>query len=622
MQPSTIARRPVDAHVAALALAEGFTPFQSALIGARLSVSMIERAGTVARAIAPTLSQLDAPSSLPDIERAVERVVQAIEAGEVISVAVDHDADGISALTVLRLGLIDYLGVPADRIVSFTTDKLIEGYGISDAFVDRVLNHPQRPHLLITADQGSCDEPRIRRLRDAGVDTIVTDHHGMLPEGPPRSAIACVNPVRTDSQFPDPSIAGCHVAWLLIAAVRAHPRMQPRASARSLAELLDVVGLGTTCDCVSLANSINNRALVRAALRRMNSEQARPCWTALNRTAGRDPGATVDEGTLGYAFGPRCNASGRIASAMPGVRLLLATTDEEATEAAIELEENNTHRRAIQAGMVLDAEALAEAPLRSGDPVLVLWIPDGHIGVQGIVAAHMVRLAGRAVICVASPPRATELLSGSMRSLPGVHAKQLLDRVAQDNPGLLRKHGGHAGAAGLTIATTDFDAFRSAVMRAFHAIGAPLPTGPVHLVDAAPPQIATLATLEEIEALGPYGIDFPVPLLQGTFAIGARKTMGSDGTHLRVTLHQGATRHDAVWFGAGHRAHDLPERAIVMYRLSRNTWKGRTRVDMHIELIMEDPDAHQEGPTDETPLPATLARNDDIHGVQRRTAYS
>lgn len=593
---TAIALRAIDEQVRQGAMKAGYTPFQADLIAARVTREDVAKAGGVRELIAPTLGQLDSPGSLPDIDKATARIAHAIDAGEVIALCTDHDADGVTAHAVLRLGLVEYLLVRESRVQSYTTDKLTEGYGVSDAFVDRLLGQAVRPALLITADQGSGDEPRIARLRAAGIETIVTDHHGIPASGPPTSAIATVSPTRSDSAFPDPFIAGCHVAWLLIAALRAHRIAAGHAVVdKPIAQLLDIVALGTVCDCVSLARSVNNRAVIRAALRRI-AVQPRPAWTALNQAAGKDPAEPVTEATLGWVWGPRCNASGRVASAMPGVHLLLAGSERQALGYARVLEDNNTERKAIQKGMVAQADELADALIQTGDPVLLVWLPEGHSGVQGIVAAHLVRRTGRAVICLTHPPRAEDLLSGSMRSLPGVHAKALLDAVAREQPGLLIKHGGHAGAAGLTVRARDFDRLRAAVTRAFAVIGAV--SGQVdHQVDVAPPRPPSLDLLEEIEAVGPFGMDYPQPTFGQVFQIKAARAMG-DGTHLRLQIERDGCAHEAVWFGGASKVPELPCRARVVYRLARNVWRGRARVDIQIEdVALEDGhDSHRDAP--------------------------
>lgn len=580
--------RPANPAVLDAALGEGYTQFQARIIASRMDEAIIARAGGVRAAVAPTLAQLDAPSLLPDIEPALDRLVRAIDAGENIVLCLDHDADGVTAGSVLMEGLIHYCGVDPARVRACTTDKLTEGYGVSDAYVERLLTLRPRPSLLITADQGSCDEPRIARLREVGIDTIVTDHHGMRPEGPPRSAVATINPIREDGRFPDPAVAGCHVAWLLVAALRARMVSQGRTlPERSLAQLLDLVGLGTVCDCVSLARSINNRAIIRAALRRINAPTRRPAWDALARAAGRDPAEPVTEATLGWVYGPRTNASGRVASAMPGIALLRAGTLEEAMPFAQQLEQSNAQRRDLQAVMLRDARDLAQALHERGDPVLVVWLPDGHVGVQGIVAAHLAREYRAPAICLAPSPRDEAILSGSMRSPPPVHAKRLLDEVAAACPGLLLSHGGHAGAAGLRIAAADYDALVAAINRAPGLAASAAQADRGELVDAAPSQFASLAVLDEIEALGPYGMDFPQPLFEGRFAVSHVAPMG-DGSHLRMQLTplEGAgalAPARAVWFGAGERAQDIPLRAHVLYQLVRNHWRGRQSVDVHVQ---------------------------------------
>ena len=582
---ATIRQRPLSEPVYEQALASGYSPLQARVIAARLPD--LGRAPSVSEAISPSLSRLDPPSLLPDIAPAVDRIVQAIERREQFLLVTDHDADGGSAHAVLLTALSDVFMVPRASIHSYISHRLREGYGVSDALVDRMLSEVQGPALMITADQGSTDEARIARLRARDIETIVTDHHEIPTAGIPASAVACVNPTRSDSSFPDKTICGCHVAWLVMCAVREaliQRRFLP-PSVPKLSSLADYVALAAVADCVDLARSANNRAIVRYGLHLINT-QPRPAWRALKNILGRNEPFTAE--TLSHQAGPRVNSAGRLDDAMRSVDFLLAKNDDDANRLGRVLDEENVRRRDVQAEMLAKVWPIAQQQAEFGAAALVLYSPEGHPGVHGIVSSRLVESFGRPTVCF-SPKQGVEgTITGSFRSVPGVHIRNALVRANELAGGdLYFSMGGHVGAAGASLAIEKLPLFQDAFRRAVAEQRDPRSMGPVQDTDGAIDGEPSLVLLAELTALEPYGREFPAPVFEGSFVIKAVRSVG-DGRHLKLELVSGATLVNGIWFAARESVeHPLPVAAgqtvQATYTLSSNTYRGQTNVDLKVQ---------------------------------------
>lgn len=589
----TLIPRPEVAGRRLAALRAGYHPVVAQVLASReLSVTDND----LATAIHPGLDLLDHYDSLPGIQRAATRIAAAILTGETIALETDHDVDGVTSHAVLRTALVEHCGHPSDKIHGYIGHRLRDGYGLSDPVVDRILDAHPMPSLVITADNGSSDEDRIKRLTEQGIDVIVTDHHELPRSGPPASAYACVSPKHPDSRYPDLNIAGCMVAWLLACAVKRECQGLdiPAPQNTSLAPLLDFVALGTVADCVSLGSSINNRAVVNAGLRRINARQ-RPCWRAM--FPDTDSGSPITATDLAFTVGPRINARGRLDDAMAGVAFLLSDTDDQAREYGALLERENDSRKAIEKQMKTQAMAAAGEMVAAGDTAIVIWLPDGHSGVHGIVASRLVEAFGRPVVCISPKQGSDSLVTGSARGVPGFHVQAALqscaDAASDTDADLFVAFGGHEGAGGLTMEHAHIERFRSAYNIAAEA---QLETqlqdgslGPAILTDGAlDSSDMTLAVIDELAQLAPFGRGFDEPVFQGRFLVLAVKAIG-DGTHLKLTLRPEGQSHgavNAVWFSAlGDAADDLPvaakQIAEFAYNLTANDYRGR-----HVQLIV------------------------------------
>ncbi len=578
----SLVQRSRDRTVEISALAEGFTSFQASLLAGRLTAT--DRG--LAAVVAPRLSDLDTPHLLPDIACAASHIADAVERERPIAIVTDHDADGATSHAIIRLCLVSW-GVNASRLSGFISHRMKEGYGVSHALVERLLPELQPGTCVITADQGSSDEQRIALLRAAGHVIVVTDHHGVPDEGPPASAHAVVNPVRRDSQFPDKSIAGCHTALLVMAAVRDQliARGCLAKTAMRASDFLDLCAVGTVADASTLGGSLNNRAIVRHGLKLMNG-QPRACWRAFRRLLNKQDHFVSSD--IAFQMAPRINARGRLGDAMLSVDFLTSSDEETAFSILQELDENNRQRRGIERENTQVAMVAAELAVAEGRVGLCLWLGDqGHAGVHGICASRIVERFGRPTICLSPVSSAPEYVTGSIRSTERVHVRNVLSAIQAKHPNLLVGAGGHAGAGGLRVRRVDVPDLVEAwdrFVREIYADGRPEPR---LLVDGDIERPSN-EHVEQIQALEPFGRGFEAPVFCGIWAVNAVRAIG-DGTHLKLELSRGPDLYDAVWFGAKGAKDPLPvvvgQAIEAAYTVESNVYKGARRLQLQIRMV-------------------------------------
>lgn len=580
-------RRVVDEQVEKCARDMNFSPLLARVLGGR---AINARVG-LADALSPPLELLDSEHTLADMDMAAQRLAGAILAEDVIGIATDYDMDGLGAHATFRVALVQMLGHPAQKVRSYIGHRLAEGYGLTNAIVDRVLNDAPRPSLLVTADSGSCDEPRIARLRAAGIDVIVTDHHELPDEGTPRSAYACVNPKRSDCAFPDKAIAGGMVLWLLLRAVHQILLEVGHAPAQgaSLEALLDFVACSTVADCVSMA-SHNNRAVVRQGLGLMNTLQ-RPCWQAMKQLLQvRD----FHSQSIAFGIAPRINARSRLADPFAALQFLLAQDRDSADVALKVLDAENRARKAIEAEMIEGALTCAAHQVEEGRQSITLVLPHGHPGVQGICSSRLVEAFGRPVFLFSPHAAEPGVLTGSARTVEGVHVQQLLVEVQRRAPGLILRFGGHKAAAGAQLRVADFPAFEALFEQSTRQALQGVCLEPIRWSDGelSGAQI-TRELLQELQALEPTGRGFEAAAFDGAFEILGLREIG-DGTHLRLVLQRDGVRVPAVWFRARRtQSARLPvtrgECAHFLYGLTENDFDGTRRLELRIEARVRVP---------------------------------
>ena len=527
-----------------------------------------------------SLARLLAPDTLHGCAEAGAFLADAIQQGKRLCVVADYDCDGATACAVALRGL-RLLGAAPDTLGYVVPDRAVHGYGLSPAVVDLALR--TRPDVIVTVDNGIASFEGVRHARACGVDVVVTDHHLPARQGdevllPPATVI--VNPNQPACGFESKSIAGVGVMFYVLLAVRAElrrrgafsPAEQPRLDA-----LLDLVALGTVADVVRL--DANNRRLVAQGLKRIRSGRMQPGVAALFQVARRDP-ARACCFDFGFALGPRLNAAGRLADMTLGIECLLTDDAARAMELAQQLDAMNRERRDVEAGMREQAELLLESlmPEDEPPPAVAIFDPEFHEGVVGIVASRLKDKLHRPTFVFALGQDG--LLKGSGRSIPGFHLRDALDLVSKRHPGVLKKFGGHAMAAGCTIAEEDFDLFEHAFQQvASQWLDAPLLHRVVATDGPLEPQWFDPQVVQALER-EVWGQAFEAPIFNDDVEVLAQRIVGDK--HLKLTLrHHGQVR-DAICFG---RQEPLPERAHIAFRLALDEYNGQARVQMVVEAV-------------------------------------
>ena len=539
-----VKKRDVNQQVLQKVLALGLDPLAASLFAAR-DVPVLDDFKVWFEA---SLKPLDSPQSMADIDKATERLAQALEKGECIGIETDHDCDGQTSHAVLYLALTEFFKHPPSKVRSYIGHRLQEGYGLSDPLVDRILADENRPTLMLTADNGSSDEPRIARLKEAGIDVIVTDHHAIPEEGIPQSAYAVLNPTRDDCQFPDRSIAGCMVAWLWMAWTRSKllARKTQWQSIDSLNALLDFVAVGTVADCVSLAKSLNNRLVVRYGMQLISKFQ-RPCWRAVRDVVT----SHITSTDIGFKIAPLLNSDGRLSCAFGSVSFLLSEEDQESLKWVRQLMETNQTRKDIQKKITDQAMMQGLEVCNEETYSLCLFLEEGHPGVHGITASRIRETFGRPTFIFSPKMGEPDILSGSGRSTETCHLRNALQWIADKTEGVLQKFGGHQGAAGVTIFKKDLEAFQVAFEKAVRAQLKDVPK-PIILTDGILPwdyfNVSKYKAL--MMQLEPFGRAFETPLFEVQGQVLDMKWMGSSQTHLRFTLKVADKFLPCVWFHA------------------------------------------------------------------------
>ena len=520
------------------------------------------------------LAGMLSPALLKGTEEAAILLADAIEAEAAMLVIADYDCDGATACAVAVRGL-RMMGARVDYLVP---NRFETGYGLTPEIVALALDHPRlgSPDLLITVDNGIASVDGAQAAQDAGLALLITDHHLPGPALPVADAI--VNPNAGGCTFPSKAIAGVGVMFYVLIALRAELRRRSlHGSDAPLARLLDLVALGTVADVVRL--DANNRLMVAQGLSRIRSGRAQPGLLALFAIAGREP-RTASAQDLGFTVGPRINAAGRLADMSVGIECLLTDDPAQAQHLAASLDAINRQRREVERTMQEEALAsLAETPAPERR-VIVLSDPGWHQGVVGLVAGKLKERFHRPVVALAP---AGETYRGSGRSIPGVHLRDCLDLVSKRLPDAIVRFGGHAMAAGLTLRTEALEAFRTALDQAVADLSDPAVFHRQHETDGElDPALADDRLIDALE--GPvWGQGFAAPSFHSEFQVLAQRAVGTG--HLKLTLRNassGNTRSgsiDAIWFG---RAEPAPDRLHAIWQPVRNTWQGRSKIELQI----------------------------------------
>lgn len=516
-------------------------------------------------------------SRLKDIERASQRVKAAIEAQALIVVIADYDCDGATACAVMMRGLAK-LGA---KLAFVVPDRFIHGYGLSPGLVE-LAHERHRPQLLITVDQGISSVAGVARAKQLGIEVIVTDHH--LPGAELPAAYAILNPNQPGCGFAGLALAGVGVAFYLVLAVRAALRLaQP--SRVPMDDLLPLVALGTVADIVPLDHP--NRILVAQGLARLRKQHAPAGLLALLEVSGKSA-ADLTTRDLGFSVGPRINAAGRLRNIRTGIECLLEDDPQRARELARELDTINRERRGIEQSMrtqAMDALDLQE-PLPA---CVVMWQDDWHEGVVGLIASRLKERAFRPAFALAPARQSPEpdTWRGSGRSIPGLHLRDALDWVDRNYPGVLIRFGGHAMAAGVSIASGQLERFASAIDQAVTALCDPAALHEELLHDG--PLQSDWLNLESLIALEQaiWGQGFAEPMFAQPVEVLEQSVLKSAHLRLRLRLEFSALELkseplSAIWFG---RTELLPPRCQIAFQAYAEEYQGMRRIGLHIRAM-------------------------------------
>lgn len=528
------------------------------------------------------LDALPKPTML-GLDEAVDCLERAIAGKQRILIIGDFDCDGATSTALAMLGLRALGATDVDFLVP---NRFEFGYGLSPEIVEVAAQ--RQPDLIVTVDNGISSIEGVAAAAGHGIPVLVTDHH--LPGDALPDAAAIVNPNQPGCPFPDKSLAGVGVMFYLLLALRARRRERGVDSLPNLGELLDLVALGTVADVVPLSHA--NRILVEQGLRRIRAGRCRPGISALLRVSGRDPQRLVAS-DLGFALGPRLNAAGRLDDMTVGIRCLLENDPDRALNLAAELDSLNRERRAIEQSMQEDAlKALAHLQLDQADiPAgLCLFDDTWHQGVVGILASRIKERFHRPVIAFAEED--DRHIKGSARSIPGLHMRDALDLIAKRHPDLLRKFGGHAMAAGLSLAREDYPRFSDV----FAATVAELLSedqleAVVHCDGSLEASQFALETAEQLRRAGPWGQGFPEPVFHGQFRLLSQRLVGE--RHLKMQLQpvfndaSGGEAVDAIAFNIDLEQWPAPdvEDVELVYKLDSNLWRDRLSLQLLVEHI-------------------------------------
>ncbi|WP_297358363.1 single-stranded-DNA-specific exonuclease RecJ [Thauera sp.] len=519
-----------------------------------------------------SLKNLLPPEALTGTREAAHLLADAIEAGARMVIVADYDCDGATACAVGMRALRAF-GADVHYLVP---DRITLGYGLTPAMVDIAAR--LEPDVLITVDNGIASVEGIAAARAHGMATVITDHHlpgDVLPE-----ADVIVNPNQPGCDFPSKALAGVGAMFYTMLALRAELRERGAFAAAkepNLADLLDLVALGTVADVVKLDH--NNRILVAQGLARMRAGRLQAGIRALFALAGRDP-ARASTTDLGFMIGPRLNAAGRLSDMSLGIECLITDDAGRAMNIAQELDKLNRERRSIEAGMQDDALArLAglDGEMSAGNRATVaLFEPDWHQGVIGIVAGRVKERLHRPTIAFA---RANDgELKGSGRSIPGLHLRDALDLVTKRHPELIVRFGGHAMAAGLTIRESELARFDAAFEE---VVGELLePAQLERRIDTDGSLESGYFALDAVRLLDNeiWGQGFPAPVFDDVFRVERQRLLKDK--HLKLELCRNASRYEAIRF---NHAGGAPAQIHAAYRLGINEFRGVSSVQLMLE---------------------------------------
>ena len=522
---------------------------------------------TAGRFLNPSLDDLHDPFLLNDMDRAVERIRQALVCQEKVLICGDYDVDGITSVALLKRSL------PNSGIDVFTylPNRLSEGYGFHDHSVSYAREIGAT--LMITVDCGITSRDTVNYAKQFGIDTIITDHHeqnGSLPE-----AVAVINPKREDSTYPDDNLAGIGVAFKLVSALKKRGMLR-----FPITSMLELVALGTVADVAKLIGE--NRILVYHGLQAL-THTSHAGLKALKKVAHIVHGRNMDPYTIGYQLGPRINAVGRLGTPEFALNLLLARSDVEADQIARKMDQVNHKRQSIEEGILTSVRQEVDAMDLQKEPFIIVYGEDWHEGVIGIVASKITDRYYRPTCIITIKDG---IGKGSGRSIPAFSLFDCLNQVSEH----LIEFGGHQIAAGFRISPEKIEDFKTACLTIARSALQPEDLIPCTTIDAhLDINEVNFRSIRALNRLAPFGLGNPKPkfLLKNLHHHYPPRTVGVDRNHLKLTLSAGNRYIDAIAFGFGPYFEEIAsaESLDVVATPEINQWNQRELLQLHIHDI-------------------------------------
>lgn len=505
-----------------LLLEEGYDDFIAGFLAKRLN--SIEESRIILNYA--SIKDLQHPLMISDMNKATLRIIRAIKNHEKIGIQTDYDCDGQTSQAIIYKSLSEIFGHEISNLVSFIGDRLKEGYGLTQILAQQII--AQNVTLLITADNGSTDVDRIRFLQQHNIDVIITDHH--IVRHKPKDAFAFVNPASDANPSTDPYVAGCMVAWFLMASVYCALMKDHYPCKYSIIHLLDYVALGTLADCVSLRKSRNNRIAIKYGLQIMNHYH-KDIWLCLKHHFKIHE---INSETIQFYIAPLINSASRVGIVFDGIKFLLARTYDEACQYLAILLQWNSDRIHLQNKLFSSAQAMILSRQLT-KKIVCLYLEESHPGINGIIANKILDLTGRTTV-VFSPKE--NILVGSMRAADQVSLLHALEKISTTAPNLLIKFGGHHKAAGICINKENLPLFEKYFEKEIHALMPQTHNNADIIHDGPVPNTCFNTLHRQITSLAPYGIDFAKPLFYNHVTLITQKLL-SKGLHIlfKIKIH-------------------------------------------------------------------------------------
>ncbi|MBP5992960.1 MAG: single-stranded-DNA-specific exonuclease RecJ [Acinetobacter sp.] len=546
-------------------LFQGLSPLLAQILARRGVQSELELELKLKHLLAPQMKGL---------EQAIQIVDEAIDTHQKIVIVGDYDADGATSTALMVLALRE-MGADVEYLVP---DRFKYGYGLTPAIADLAFV-TFTPDLLITVDNGISSHEGVDQAQAHGMKVIITDHHLTTKETPKAEAV--VNPNQLGCEFPSKALAGVGVAFYLLANLSSH-RSKLNKSVAKMTQYLDLVALGTYADVASL--DFNNRILVDAGVKRIQSSQCRSGILALLDIAGRDP-KDLKAQDLGFVIGPRVNAAGRMDTMNIGIECLLAEDMQTAYAFARQLNELNLERRSVETEMKQEALSVIDQLEFDQDQLpsaLIMFEEHWHQGVIGIVAGRLKEQFHRPSI-VFAPDKDGIHIKGSARSIEGIHIRDSIEKVAERYPYLVNFFGGHAAAAGLTIKRENFSEFKSVFEQLIAEADDEIFQALLWTDGELCAEDFVVDTVDQIEQLGPWGQRFPHPVFEGEFKVLEHRWLKEVHLKLKLVLDNGQWI-EAIVFNALEK-YDFKadqEKVRLVYELDKNEYKGSVSLQLKV----------------------------------------